>query len=171
MFRAILISLLFTFALFAEEERFSMDKLHEEVRDPMAYSEEKVADAEQEISPVFVVFRIIGSLALVSVLLVGFVWGIRKSGMVAKVPVNSDSSLELLEELQTGQGNSLLMVRFNEKVILLGQTGSSFSAIDSVEGEVAEELIAKSAGGRSVGTFRANLNKYVNSLQKGSGRA
>lgn len=170
MFRSIFLLLILISSLSAQSN-FNMDKLQEEVQDPMSYSAEKDSVAREEISPVFVVFRIIGSLALLSVIIIGVVWGLRKAGVANKVAYNPDAALEVLEELPTAPGNSLLLVRFNDKVLLLGQTGSSFTSIETVEGENATNLIASSAGGQSVGSFKANLNKYVANLQKGSGRA
>jgi len=158
---------LFFGSLFAQES-FNMDKLNEEIKDPLAYS---TNDARaSEVSPVFLVFRIIGSLALMAALVFGVVWGIRKAGLFEPVAVNADSPLELLDELTTGSGNSIVLVRFEDRVLMLGQTGSSMTTLETFEGDAAKKLIANSAGGKSVGTFRANLNKYVMNLQKGTGR-
>jgi len=155
-------------SLFAQDT-FSMDKLNEEIKDPLSYSNDLAQ--REPVSPVFLVFRIVGSLALLGALIMAVVWGIRKSGVLDPVALKPDSSLELLDELVTGTGSSIVLVRFEEKVLLVGQTGSSMSVIESVEGDRAQVLIAKSAGGKSVGTFRANLNKYVMNFQKGTGRA
>ncbi len=168
MIRLLFLIAFSVFSLWGAEERFSMEKLNEEVRDPMSYSAERDSLAREEVSPVFVVFRIIGSLALLSVLVVGVVWGLRKTGFASQVASVQEGSLELLQDLQTGAGNSLVLVRFDKKVLLLGQTGSSITLLETVEGDTATGLIAESAGGRSVGTFKANLNKYVTSLQKGN---
>ncbi len=171
MNRIIVVLLFCVFSLFAAEGEFSMDKLNEEVRDPMSYNADKDAKAREEISPVIVVFRIAGSLALLSAMIIGIVWGVKKTGITGSVPTNSEGALELLEELTTASGNSVVMVRFNDKVLLLGQTGSSITPLETVEGDSALQLIAQSAGGRSVGSFRANLNKYMGTLQKGNPRA
>ncbi len=171
MFRSLFYLLILIFSLSAAEDRFSMEKLNEEVRDPMSYDSTKAALAEQEISPVIVVFRIIGSLAMLSALIIAVVWGIKKAGVAGNITTSDDSSLELLEELSTAPGNSVVLVRFNDKVLLLGQTGSSITTLDTIEGDAALNVIAQSAGGKSVGSFRANLNKYVGNLQKGSPRA
>jgi len=122
---------------------------------------------EEAVSPIFVLFRIIGSLALLTVVIIGVVGALKKTGVGSKLEQAQNSPLELLDELPTGPGTSVLLVRFGDKVHLLGQGSSSVTAIDSVEGEKALEIIAESSGGKSVGTFRANLNKYVMNLPKG----
>jgi flagellar biogenesis protein FliO len=171
MKRSLFFLLFLLFPLSAQDDQFDMNKLKDATRNPMEYSEEKSIEAREEISPVIVVFRIAGSLAMLSALIVAVVWGIKKAGVAGRLPVSSDQSLELLEELTTGQNNSVVLVRFRDSVLLLGQTGSSMTELGKVEGAEALEIISQSAGGRSVGSFRANLNKYVGSLQKGSGRA
>lgn len=168
MIRSILCVLFLVFGSVVAQDSFSMEKLNNEVKDPFSYSKQDLAT--EKVSPVFLVFRIIGSLALLTALIFGVVWGVRKSGVLEPVALNTETTLELLDELSTGSGNSVVLVRFDEKVLVLGQTGSSMAVLETIEGDSATRLIARSAGGKSVGTFKANLNKYVMNLQKGSRR-
>ncbi len=168
MIRSILFVLFLFMGISCAQDSFSMDKLNDEIRDPLSYSTEDTG--AKPVSPIFLVFRIIGSLALLTALVFAVVLGIKKSGILEPVALKPESSLELLDELVTGSGNSVVLVRFEERVLVLGQTGSSMTVLETVDGTDAQTLIAKSAGGKSVGSFRANLNKYVMNLQKGSGR-
>ncbi len=166
MNRSLLLIIFIATSLFADSLGFDMSELNAFTSDSITQGTTQSAVAES-VSPIFVLFRIIGSLALLSVVIIGVVGALKKTGIGGKFEQSQDSQLELLDELPTGPGTSVLLVRFGDKVHMLGQGTASLTPIDSVEGEKALEIIAESAGGKSVGTFRANLNKYVMNLPKG----
>jgi flagellar biogenesis protein FliO len=160
----ILVSLSFA----AKDGDFNMQKLNAEVKNPLAYDSAYTTGGD-EMSPLFVVFRIIGSLVILSAIIITIVWWLRKSGVGNnKLPEGFEPAFETLQELPISSTTSLLLVRFQNEVLLLSQTQNRIEVIKNIIGDEAKKLIAESAGGKSIGTFRANLNRYVMDIQKGN---
>lgn len=166
------LSFLFLFVLFLSAAddigSFSIDKVREQRGESTAVADSLMENSETEKapSPFILVLRIIGSLAFLSILIYGIVFGIKKSGILKKVEELPDGSFELLEKFITNkQGAALLMVRCEKSVLVLGHTSEHITLLKTIEGDEAAAIIASKEGERAVTGFQASLNSFITSMK------
>ncbi|ERP39325.1 flagellar biosynthetic protein FliO [Chitinivibrio alkaliphilus] len=150
---------------------FDMDKLQQP---PRSVSQDSapvdatstVSDTPEEIPMPILMGRILFSLSLITILIVLLVWGLKKSQLFQKRGNEQTPSFEILEQIKTGsQGQSVLLLRFEQEVFLLGQTEGSMHVLQHKSGDTAKEIIADKRGSDTVGQFQTSLNRFVDSLR------
>ena len=115
----------------------------------------------------FVMLRLIGSLALIIALIFGVSWLIRKSGLVGSSRgVRGGGSMDVLEVLPLGPNRNMVMVRVMDTVYLCGQTATSISLLDKIEGQRAVELLTSSKGPSTVVQFKDAFNQFIAKMKK-----
>ncbi len=121
---------------------------------------------EKEEPGIFLItFRIVGYLVLLTIVIFGAVWGIKRLGFASSSKVGG-GSMDLLEALPLGQNRSLLLVRVMDGVLVLSQTPQQIQLLDKIEGQKAVELIASGKGGTSIVQFKDVFNKFVDKIKK-----
>lgn len=164
----LLLLLCVSVSMAGDVEGFSMEKVRKERGESTLVADSTAVDAAEEEppSPFILVMRIIGSLALISVLIFGIVFGVKKTGLIKKVDEGSAGSFEVLERFPLGkQGGVLLMVRCEKSVLLLGQTADSINLLKSIEGNEAQALIEDKREGATVSAFQASLNNFITTMK------
>ena len=77
-------------------------------------------------------FVTIGAIFLV-------VWGIKRIGLAGRSKIGG-GSMDVLEALPLGQNKTMVLVRVVDKVYLIGQTQTSITVLETIEGQKALEL-------------------------------
>ncbi|MGM0461902.1 MAG: flagellar biosynthetic protein FliO [Fibrobacterota bacterium] len=127
---------------------------------------EESADPDGQFSVIQVVGRILISLLFLSILIYAVVWGIKKSGLLKGGEVGLTPSFELLEQIKTGtQGQIVFLLRFEDTVFILGQTGENISLIKELSRDESRVLIEDKRGEETVGQFQKTLHSFVSSIK------
>jgi flagellar biogenesis protein FliO len=115
-----------------------------------------------------IVLRIVGSLVLVLALLAAVVWGVRKSGIMGQgVPTATPQtpSMSVLEALSTAYSGTILLVRCEEQVFLVGQTSSNYTLLQELQEDIAKKIIESKGGNETIGSFKNSLANFMQNLK------
>ena len=85
--------------------------------------------------------RLILSLLFVGAAITAVVWLLKKSGW-GKTGRAHSGQTDLIEQLPLGQNRSIMLVRVADKVYVVGQTPTSITPIDIIEGQKAVDIIS-----------------------------
>jgi flagellar biogenesis protein FliO len=115
----------------------------------------------------FVTLRIIGSLAIIVLLIFGVAKLLRKSGLGGSSRRRGGGgSMDVLEVLPIGQNRNVVMFRVMDTVYLCGQTVSNIALIDKIDGPRAAELLTSSKGPSTVVQFKEAFNQFIGKMKK-----
>jgi len=173
---AILLIAVFVSGLFSqttENEAFDIQKVREAIADQSGDStvsgEEKIPAPERN-RPLrdnyfLIVLRIIGYVALISIIVVFVLWLVKRFGLSGSSRIGG-GSMDLLETLPVGQNRSILLVRVMDAILVLSQTPQNITLLERIEGTKAVELIASSKGGTSIVQFKDVFNNFIGKIKK-----
>jgi flagellar biosynthetic protein FliO len=155
----------------SEIKGFDIDKVRELSENPRALGpaadSPAVRDAARETpNYAFIFFRIGLSLVIIIALIFGVSWLIRKSGLAGTSRIGGGGSMDVLEVLPLGQNRNVVLFRVMDTVYLCGQTPSSISMIDKIEGPRAVELLTSSKGPSTVVHFKEAFNQFLSKIKK-----
>jgi flagellar biosynthetic protein FliO len=114
-----------------------------------------------------IILRISAYLALIVLVIVLFVWLMRKTGMVGSSRIGG-GTMDMLEALPIGQGRTIALVRVLDTVLVLAQSGQQITLLDKIEGQKALEVIASTKGGTSIVQFKEVFNSFFGKMKKSS---
>jgi len=157
-------------AVFAQEREFSMSQLNQDMGNVVPQDSDFVEPVSANHDGMgIILLRIVGSLALVLAILAAAVWGIRKSGIVIgqNVPAAAPQtpSMSVLEALSTGYSGTILLVRCEEQVFLIGQTPSNYTLLQELQEDVAKKIVESKSGNETVGSFKNSLANFMQNLK------
>ena len=179
VFYAALILLLMSFFLAYGQENesdstgiggFDMDKVYEEVasaNDSALTGDGGISGfTRQPENYALVLLRITGYLVLITLVIFGMAWGIRKLGVAGVSKVGGGNNMDVIETLYLGQNRGASLVRVGDTVYLLGHTQENIVMLEKIEGERAIELIASSKGGATIMNFKDAFNNFLGKMKK-----
>jgi len=154
--------------------KFDISKVRELSVDPKATMPQTEAMSsgtektkKETANLVFVMLRIIGSLALIIGLIYGVTWLIRKSGLSGRrSKVGGNGAMDIMEVLPLGQNRNVVMFRVMDTVYLCSQTPSAIALIDKIDGQRAVDLLTSSKGSSTVVKFKDAFNQFVSRIKK-----
>jgi len=149
---------------------FDMDKVYEEVasaNDSELLGNGSIAGlTRQPENYALVLLRITGYLVLITLVIFGMAWGIRKIGVAGVSKVGGGNNMDIIETLYLGQSRAASLVRVGDTVYLLGHTSENIVMLEKIEGEKAIELIASSKGGATIMNFKDAFNNFLGKMKK-----
>ena len=74
--------------------------------------------------------------------------------------------MDVLEALPLGQNRNIVLVRVVDKVYLIGQTQTSITVLETIEGQKALELISSTKGVVSMAQFKDVFNNFMGKFKK-----
>jgi flagellar biosynthetic protein FliO len=113
-----------------------------------------------------VILRMIGYLAIVTMVIFAVAWAVRKVGFAGTSKLGGGGSMDIIEVLSFGQNRNAVLIRVADTVYLLGQTPESMVLLEKIEGQKAIDLIASSKGGSSVMNFKEAFNSFIGKMKK-----
>ena len=115
-----------------------------------------------------IIFRIIGTLALIIGLIYLVMWLMRKAGLASGSTRvgGGGGSMDVLEILPLGQNRNAVLFRVMDTVYLCGQTPSHIALIDKFEGQRAAELLTSNKGPSTVVHFKEAVNNFIARMKK-----
>ena len=113
-----------------------------------------------------VIMRMIGYLAIITMIIFAVAWGVRKAGFAGTSKLGGGGSMDIIEVLSFGQNRNAVLIRVADTVYLLGQTPESMVLLEKIEGQKAIDLIASSKGGTSVMNFKEAFNSFIGKMKK-----
>ena len=113
-----------------------------------------------------IIFRMVGYLAIVMLVIFAVAWVIRKIGFVGTSKVGGGGSMDIIEVLPFGQNRNAVLIRVADTVYLLGQTPESMVLLEKIEGQKAIDLIASNKSGTSVMNFKEAFNSFIGKMKK-----
>ena len=153
---------------------FDIKKVQQAVKGDLADSLSVVTDdAEADrVRPLgdnymFIVFRIIGYLILLTLFIILVVWLLKRFGITGSSRIGS-GTMDLLESLPVGQNRSIILVRVMDTILVLSQTAQNITLLEKIEGDKAVELIASTKGGTSIVHFKDVFNNFIGKMKKTS---
>ena len=153
---------------------FDIKKVQQAVKGDLADSLSVVTDdAEADrVRPLgdnymFIVFRIIGYLILLTLFIILVVWLLKRFGITGSSRIGS-GTMDLLESLPVGQNRSIILVRVMDTILVLSQTAQNITLLEKIEGDKAIELIASTKGGTSIVHFKDVFNNFIGKMKKTS---
>lgn len=152
---------------------FDIEKVHQAVKGNLADSLVTKDNAETERmrttgdNYMFLVFRIIGYLILLTIIIVLVAWLLKRFGITGASRIGS-GTMDLLESLQIGQNRSVILVRVMDSILVLSQTSQNITLLEKIEGNRAVELIASTKGGTSIVHFKDVFNNFIGKIKKTS---
>lgn len=153
---------------------FDIKKVQQAVKGDLADSLNATTDnAEADhIRPVrdnymFIVLRIIGSLILLTIIIILVVWLLKRFGFTGSSRIGS-GTMDILESLPVGQNRSIILVRVMDTVLVLSKTAQNITLLEKIEGNKAVELIASTKGGTSIVQFKDVFNNFIGKIKKTS---
>jgi flagellar biogenesis protein FliO len=162
-----IIAPLFT-PLLAANGEFDMGQLRNEISDSTIVTTDSSVSVDLDStqpSIAILILRVIGSLVVMGLMIVGVVWGIKKSGVVNSGTPLRKSSFDLMQSFATGSGTTIIMVRFEKSVLLLGQTNSNINLLKTIDGDEAQALIDEHQGNDTVAGFQKSLNSFISGMK------
>ena len=126
------------------------------------------ATRKEPVNGVFVVFRIIFTLAVIIALLIGATWLIKKFGLGRTSSIGARGVMDILEVLPLGQNRNMVLFRVQEKVYLCGQTASTLSLIDKIDGTEAATLLSSVRARPITGQFKEAFSQFITKMKKPS---
>jgi flagellar biosynthetic protein FliO len=123
---------------------------------------------KEPVNGVFVVFRIIFTLAIIIALLIGATWLIKKFGIGRTSSVGGRGVMDILEVLPLGQNRNMVLFRVQEKVYLCGQTASTLSLIDKIDGTEAATILSSAKARPITGQFKEAFNQFITKMKNPS---
>ena len=94
--------------------------------------------------------RTVGALLLIIGVLIGSMWCLRRIKGSAFGPSNEEAHLSVLKTISLGDRRALTVVRFGERMLLLGSTPQSLTLLASDEDETLMDMSAEKFSARSV---------------------
>ena len=153
---------------------FDIKKVQQAVKGDLTDSLNAITDdAEAEqVRPLgdnymFIVFRIIGYLILLTLVIIVVVWLLKRFGITGSSRIGS-GTMDLLESLPVGQNRSIILVRVMDTILVLSQTAQNITLLEKIEGDKAVELIASTKGGTSIVHFKDVFNNFIGKMKKTS---
>jgi len=174
MMKNLLVVFLLVFAVFAQQQGvdFDMNRLHGYVGGDesagLLGDAAQVAQRAQEESIGIILLRIVGSLALVLVIVAFAAWGVRKSGIFGKgiaAATVQTPSMSVLEALATGQGGAILLLRCEKQVFIVGQTPTAYTLLRELDEIAAQKIIESKGGNDTVGSFKNSLANFMQNVK------
>jgi flagellar protein FliO/FliZ len=123
---------------------------------------------KEGLSGVFVVFRIMLSLAVIIALLVGATWLIKKYGLGRTSSIGTRGVMDVLEVLPLGQNRNVVLFKVQDKVYLCGQTAANLSLIDKIDGPEAASILSSARARPITGQFKEAFTQFVTKMKKSS---
>ena len=117
------------------------------------------------VNVTLVILRIVGWLALFTLVFVGLAWGIKKLGLAGKSKLGGGGAMDLLEVLPLGQNRSVMLVRILDKVYAVGQTPQTINLLTAFDETTSVKLIT-SAKSVSLTQFKDAFAHFMGKLQK-----
>ena len=117
------------------------------------------------VNVTLVILRIVGWLALFTLVFVGLAWGIKKLGLAGKSKLGGGGAMDLLEVLPLGQNRSVMLVRILDKVYAVGQTPQAINLLTAFDETTSVKLIT-SAKSVSLTQFKDAFAHFMGKLQK-----
>jgi len=114
-----------------------------------------------------VLLKSMGFLVIVIIIIAGFLWLIKKTGL-NRVGRGASSTKDIIETLPTGQNKCIHLIRIMDIVYVIAQTPQNMTLIDTIEHQKAVELIASAKGGTSIVHFKDIFNKFLDKIKKAS---
>lgn len=153
---------------------FSIEKVRNFSTDPKATAPANDTAAVRSVkeksaaSYTIIVFRIIGSLALIVGLIYLVMWLMRKSGLAgsSKRVGGGSGTMDVIEVLPLGQNRNAVLFRVMDTVYLCGQTQSSMALLDKIEGPRAVEILTSSKGASTVVHFKEAVNHFLSRMKR-----
>ncbi|MDR0304578.1 MAG: flagellar biosynthetic protein FliO [Chitinispirillales bacterium] len=165
----VVFSAFLVYVVYAQELKFDMSQLNQSMGNIVSQDSDFVDSADGNQDGVgIILLRIVGSLALVLAIFAAAVWGIRKSGIMghgAAVPALQTPSMSVLEALSTGYNGTILLVRCEEQVFLIGQTPANYTFLQELQEGVAKKIIESKGGGETIGAFKNSLANFMQNLK------
>jgi flagellar biosynthetic protein FliO len=93
------------------------------------------------------------------------IWGIKRIGFAGRSKIGG-GSMDVLEALPLGQNRNIVLVRVVDKVYLIGQTQSTITVLETIEGQKALELISSTKGVVSMAQFKDVFNNFMGKFKK-----
>ncbi len=115
---------------------------------------------------VLVLLRIMGYLAVVTALIFGVAWFVKKAGLAGASKVGGGGSMDVLEVLSFGQNRNAVLIRVMDTVYLLGQTPGNMVLLEKIEGQKAIDIISSSKGGANIMHFKDAFNSFLGKMKK-----
>ncbi len=119
-------------------------------------------------SMLFVLARVMGSLALIIALILGIAFIVKKGGFVGSSKPGGNGSMDLVETLSLGTHRSIALVRVLDSVYVLAQTSTNITLLEQISGDRALELIASTKGGVSIARFKDVFDTFMGRMRKPS---
>jgi flagellar biosynthetic protein FliO len=148
---------------------FDINKVRELSMNPQTGSPSSVGPRqERKETPnyTFVVLRIIGSLAIIIVLIMLVSWLIRKAGLGGASRIGGGGIMNVVEALPLGQNRNVVLLRVRDAVYLCGQTPSNVTLLDKIEGQRAADILASGKGRSPVVQFKDAFNQFITKVKK-----
>jgi flagellar biosynthetic protein FliO len=93
------------------------------------------------------------------------IWVIKRIGLAGRSKIGG-GSMDVLEALPLGQNRNIVLVRVVDKVYLIGQTQTSITVLETIEGQKALELISTTKGVVSMAQFKDVFNNFMGKFKK-----
>jgi flagellar biosynthetic protein FliO len=124
------------------------------------------ASRKESANGVFIIFRIILTLAFVIALILGGTWLMKRYGLGRGSGVGGRGAMEIVEVLPLGQNRNMVLFRVQERVYLCGQTPSSLSLIDTIDGPEAASILSTVKARPVTGQFKDAFNQFITKMKK-----
>jgi flagellar biosynthetic protein FliO len=148
---------------------FDIDKVFEDVSgggDTALASSAASAFPRQPENYALVMLRIVGYLAVITMVIVALAWAVRKFGVAGVSKVGGGNNMDVIETLYLGQNKGAALVRLGDTVYFLGHTSENIVLLEKIEGEKAIEFIASSKGGTSIMNFKDAFNNFLGKMKR-----
>ncbi len=114
------------------------------------------------------IFKTFGAMFLIIGLLFFGAWGVKKYGLFGVLKKSADDSVELRvsSSVSVGNGQTISVVRFGERILLVGSTPQSFTLLaDEIGGEIASGNLQPKSVSDLLAEENANFGKELNFAQ------
>jgi flagellar biogenesis protein FliO len=113
-----------------------------------------------------VLLRMTGYLVVITLLIIGAAWAIRKVGVAGVSKVGGGNNMDTIETLYLGQNKGMALVRVGGSVYLVGHTAENIVLMEKIEGDKAIEFIASSKGGSTIVNFKDAFNNFMGKMKR-----
>ncbi len=150
-----------------EKNGFDLNKVRQAVNDDLKENgSENDNPKNEDINYGFLIFKMIGYVLFLTLIVISIIWGLKKTGFFGAPPTVTVRSMDVLESLPLGPNRSIVLVRMMDQVLVLGQTAQSITTLGKIEGQQAVELITAGDSEDTVRNFKDVFGKFVNKMKK-----
>ena len=133
--------------------------------DRLPFMQNDSANADADPSSGSLIFKTFGAMFLIIGLLFFGAWGVKKYGLFGVLKKSADDSVELRvsSSVSVGNGQTISVVRFGERILLVGSTPQSFTLLaDEIGGEIASGNLQPKSVSDLLAEENANFGKELN---------